>query len=105
MQARLKAKIAGFACMRSLIIWSCRFPDPVEKAPLAIRGARWSEGERTLEIQAQLCRVWPDAADPPARYSWPAETARPRRFGVVIEAIAYSPNSASPTKPRDQSQD
>src|SRR6516165_8869006 len=105
MQARLKAKIAGFACMRSLIIWGCRFPDPVEKAPLAIRGARWSEGERTLEIQAQLCGVWPDAADPPARYSWPAETARPRRFGVVIEAIAYSPNSASPTKPRDQSQD
>ena len=99
MQARLKAKIAGFACMRSLIIWGCRFPDPVEKAPLAIRGARWSEGERTLEIQAQLCGVWPDAADPPARYSWPAETARPRRFGVVIEAIAYSPNSASPTKP------
>ena len=43
MQARLKAKIAGFACMRSLIIWGCRFPDPVEKAPLAIRGARWSE--------------------------------------------------------------
>jgi hypothetical protein len=25
MQARLKAKIAGFACMRSLIIWGCRF--------------------------------------------------------------------------------
>ena len=59
-------------------------------------------GERTLGIQAQLCRVWPDAAEPPARYSRPAETARPRRFGVVIEAIAYSPNSASPTKPRDK---
>ena len=25
MQARLKAKIADFACMRSLIIWGCRF--------------------------------------------------------------------------------
>jgi hypothetical protein len=27
---------------------------------------------------------------------------RPPRFGVVIEAIAYSPNSASLTKPRDK---
>ena len=69
------------------------------KRPLWQSEARWSEGERTLEIQAQLCGVWPDAADPPARYSRPAETARPRRFGVVIEVIAYSPNSASPTKP------